>query len=59
LSGEPEGDIRRFKVKDVMISDPITIDAERSVKETAIAMDRFGRGCVLISSDGKVVGMVT
>jgi CBS domain-containing protein len=59
LSGEPEGDIRRFKVKDVMVSDPITIDADRSVKETAIAMDRFGRGCVLVSSGGKVVGMVT
>jgi len=42
-----------------MVSEPVIIDADRSVKETAIAMDRFGRGCILVSSGGKVVGIVT
>jgi CBS domain-containing protein len=59
LSEGSEGDIRRLKVRDVMSSETITVDADRSVKETAIAMDRSGRGCVLVSSGGKVIGIVT
>ena len=42
-----------------MAPEPVTVDSERSVKETAIAMDRFGRGCILVSSGERVVGIVT
>lgn len=35
------------------------MDAERTIKETAIAMDRSGHGSLLVTSNGKVVGIVT
>lgn len=46
-----------------MARDPVTVDSERTVREAALAMDRSGIGCVLVTSirDGKekVVGIVT
>jgi len=42
-----------------MAKEPMMIDSERTVKETAIAMDRSGHGCLLVSSGGKVIGIVT
>lgn len=47
------------RVKDVMAKEPMMIDSNRTVKETAIAMDRSGHGCLLVTSSGKVIGIVT
>ena len=47
------------RVKDVMAREPMMIDSNRTVKETAIAMDRSGHGCLLVTSSGKVIGIVT
>jgi CBS domain-containing protein len=46
-------------VKDVMTREPMMIDGNRTVKETAIAMDRSGHGCLLVTSGGRVIGIVT
>jgi CBS domain-containing protein len=59
LLEDAEEKIKRLKVKDVMSNEPILVDAERTIKETAIAMDRSGRGCLLVTSNGKIVGIVT
>jgi CBS domain-containing protein len=56
---DAEQKIKQLKVKDVMSKTPILVDAERTIKETAIAMDRSGRGCLLVASNGKVIGIVT
>jgi CBS domain-containing protein len=46
-----------------MVKNPITIDSERTVREAALAMDRSGIGCVLVTAmqDGKekAIGIVT
>lgn len=49
----------RCKVKDIMSRDPILVDSERTIKETAIAMTRSGCGSLLVKSRGKVIGIVT
>jgi CBS domain-containing protein len=54
-----EEQTKRLKVKDVMTKEPFLVDAEHTIKEAAIAMDRAGRGCLLVTSKGKVVGIVT
>jgi signal-transduction protein with cAMP-binding, CBS, and nucleotidyltransferase domain len=59
LSDDGEQELKKLKVRDVMAREPIAVDCERSIKETAIAMDRSGRGCVLITSKGRVIGIVT
>lgn len=59
MTDEAEEGLKKLKVRDVMASEPISVDSERSIKETAIAMDRSGRGCVLITSKGRVIGIVT
>jgi len=42
-----------------MTKEPFLVDAERTIKEAAIAMDRSGRGSLLVTASGKVVGIVT
>lgn len=48
-----------LRVKDVMIREPVLVESERTVKETAIVMDRSGHGCLLVTSGGRIVGIVT
>ena len=48
-----------MRVKDIMAREPMMIDSDRTVKETAIAMDRSGHGCLLVAARGKVIGIVT
>jgi len=48
-----------MRVKDVMAREPMMIEGNRTVKETAIAMDRSGHGCLLVTTGGRVVGIVT
>jgi CBS domain-containing protein len=57
---ENVGDVSKgLRVKDLMTKDPIMVDSERSVRETAITMDRSGHGCLLVTAAGKVVGIIT
>lgn len=55
--------LKRILVKEIMVRDPVTVDSERTVREAALAMDRSGIGCVLVTSrqDGKekAIGIVT
>ena len=55
--------VRRLLVKEIMVRDPVTVDSERTVREAALAMDRSGIGCVLVTTrrDGeeKAIGIVT
>jgi CBS domain-containing protein len=59
MSEDAESVTVGLTVRDVMSKEPMMVDSERTVKETAIAMDRSGHGCLLVSSEGKVVGIVT
>lgn len=56
-------EVRRLLVKDIMTQNPVTIDSERTVREAAVAMDRSGVGCVLVTTKKddheKVIGIVT
>ena len=56
---EPEVVLRRLKVREVMVKDPVTIDSKMTVDETAKAMARSHCGCLLVMSKGKVIGIVT
>ena len=55
--------VRRLLVKDIMTQNPVTMDSERTVREAAVAMDRSGVGCVLVTTKkddhDKVIGIVT
>ena len=59
MSEEVEAVQANMRVRDVMAREPMMIDCNRTVKETAIAMDRSGHGCLLVTSAGKVIGIVT
>jgi CBS domain-containing protein len=59
LSEDDEEGIVNLRVKDVMVKNPIMVESEKTVKETAIVMDRSGHGCLLVTSGGRVVGIVT
>jgi CBS domain-containing protein len=48
-----------MRVKDVMAKEPIMVESERTVKETAMVMDRSGHGCLLVTSGGRIVGIIT
>jgi CBS domain-containing protein len=48
-----------IRVKDVMAKEPVMVESERTVKETAMEMDRSGHGCLLVTSGGKIVGIIT
>jgi len=57
VSGSDE--IPRIKVRDVMMSAINVIDADRTVREACIMMDRLGVGSLLVERGGKLVGIVT
>jgi CBS domain-containing protein len=59
MSEDDEEGILNLHVKDVMAKDPVMVESERTVRETAIAMDRSGHGCLLVTSGGKIVGIIT
>ena len=42
-----------------MVKDPVTIDSDMTVMETARAMARSKCGCLLVMKKGKVTGIVT
>ncbi len=52
-------EIPRIKVRDVMIPAINVIEAERTVREACILMDRLGVGSLLVEKEGKLVGIVT
>jgi CBS domain-containing protein len=57
MSGE--GEIPKIKVRDVLIPAINVIEAERTVREACIMMDRLGVGSLLVEREGKLVGIVT
>jgi len=48
-----------LKVEDVMVKEVITADGETMVKEAADIMNRFEIGCLIVTKDGKAVGILT
>jgi len=42
-----------------MVDKPVVVDSETTVRETAIAMDRANLGSILVTSNRRVVGIVT
>lgn len=48
-----------LKVEDVMVKEVITVDGGSSVKEAANIMNRFEIGCLIVTEDGKAVGILT
>jgi len=48
-----------LQVKDVMVTNLITIDASASVKHAAELMDKHDIGCLIIINYGNPVGIVT
>jgi CBS domain-containing protein len=48
-----------LKVKDVMVTDLVVVDADVSVKEAVERMNDFEIGCLLVISGEKVVGILT
>ena len=48
-----------LQVKDVMVTNLITIDASASVKNAAELMDKHDIGCLIIINYGNPVGIVT
>jgi CBS domain-containing protein len=54
-----EINLRKLRIRDVMVRDPVTIDSDMTVEETARAMARSKRGCLLVMSKGKITGIVT
>jgi CBS domain-containing protein len=48
-----------LKVKDVMVSNLITIEAGATVKKAAELMDKHDIGCLIVVSYGNPVGIVT
>lgn len=59
LLSEDSGESQNLRVRDVMAKEPMMVDCNRTVKETAIAMDRSGHGCLLVTAEDKVVGIIT
>ncbi len=48
-----------LKVEDVMVKEVITVDKESTVKEAADIMNRFEIGCLIVTEEGKAVGIIT
>jgi CBS domain-containing protein len=63
LSQAVASEARRLLVKDIMTKNPVIIDSQRTVREAAVALDRSGVGCVLVTAKKddheKVIGIVT
>ena len=48
-----------LKVKDVMVTDLVTVKADISVKKAVKVMNDFEIGCLIVVEDGEAVGIVT
>ena len=48
-----------MRVKDVMVTNVVTLHADQTVKHAARVMGEYGIGCLVILEDGGAVGMVT
>jgi len=48
-----------LKIRDVMVKNVITVEADYTVKHAAKIMNRCGIGCVLVMESERVVGIVT
>jgi CBS domain-containing protein len=48
-----------LKIEDIMVKEVITVDGESTVKEAADIMNRFEIGCLIVTKDGKAVGILT
>lgn len=48
-----------LKVQDIMIKEVITVDEKSTVKQAADVMNRFEIGCLIVTKEGKAVGILT
>ena len=48
-----------LKVKDVMVTDLVTIKADISVKKAVKVMNDFEIGCLIVVEDGEAIGIIT
>ncbi len=48
-----------LKVEDVMIKEVITVDEKSTIKAAADTMNRFEIGCLIVTTKGKAVGILT
>jgi CBS domain-containing protein len=48
-----------LKVEDVMVKEVITVDEKSTVKEAADTMNKFEIGCLIVTKNGKAVGILT
>lgn len=48
-----------LKIEDIMVKEVITIDEGSTVKEAADVMNRFEIGCLIVTDNGKAVGIIT
>ncbi|MCW3985623.1 MAG: CBS domain-containing protein [Candidatus Bathyarchaeota archaeon] len=48
-----------LKVEDAMVKEVITIDEKSTIKEAADVMNRFEIGCLIVTKNGKAVGILT
>jgi CBS domain-containing protein len=59
MSEDDDEGIVNIRVRDVMAREPVMVESEKTVRETAMVMDRSGHGCLLVTSGGKIVGIIT
>lgn len=48
-----------LKISDVMTKNVVTVEASHSVRYSATVMNRFEIGCLVVTEDGAVVGIIT
>jgi CBS domain-containing protein len=48
-----------LKVQDIMVKEVVTVDEKSSVKQAADIMNRFEIGCLIVTKEGKAVGILT
>lgn len=48
-----------LKVEDIMIKDVVTIDINTTARQAAKIMNKHEIGCLIVSSKGKAVGIIT
>jgi CBS domain-containing protein len=48
-----------LKVEDIMVKEVITVDEGSNVKEAADVMNKFEIGCLIVTKNGKAVGILT
>jgi len=58
MSGEIGGE-KEIKVGSLAKRVDIMIDSERTIREAAIMMDRMNVGCLLVTKEDKIVGILT